>query len=235
MKLGVFLVLFGGRKLEDALDYVASKGLKAVEIGTGGHPGNAHCKPDELLSNPTALKNFKNAVESRGLTISALSCHGNPLHPQKDIAKGFHDDFVKTVELAEKLEVPVVNTFSGCPGDHEDAKYPNWPVAPWPNDFQEVLKWQWDNKVIPYWTEWGKFAADHNVKVGLELHGGFSVHTPATLLRLREAAGEVIGANSIQATCGGKVLIRCKRSTFWDVKARFITSMRKIQLLIQLT
>ncbi|WP_145045357.1 sugar phosphate isomerase/epimerase [Paenibacillus xylanexedens] len=195
MKLGVFMVLFGGRKLEDALDYVASKGLKAVEIGTGGHPGNAHCNPAELLGNDAALKNFKNAVESRGLMISALSCHGNPLHPQKDIAKGFHDDFVKTVELAEKLEVPVVNTFSGCPGDHEDAKYPNWPVAPWPNDFQEILKWQWENKVIPYWTEWGKFAADRNVKVGLELHGGFSVHTPATLLRLREAAGEVIGAN----------------------------------------
>lgn len=30
------MVLFGGRKLEDALDYVVSKGLKAVEIGTGG-------------------------------------------------------------------------------------------------------------------------------------------------------------------------------------------------------
>lgn len=195
MKLGVFMVLLSGRKLEDALDYVASKGLKAVEIGTGGFPGNAHCNPTELLENDTALKNFKNAVESRGLMISALSCHGNPLHPQKQIAKDFHDTYVKTVELAEKLEVPVVNTFSGCPGDHEDAKYPNWPVAPWPNDFQEILTWQWDNKVIPYWTEWGKYAADRGVKIGLELHGGFSVHTPATLLRLREAAGEVIGAN----------------------------------------
>ncbi|WP_422660664.1 sugar phosphate isomerase/epimerase family protein [Paenibacillus sp. EC2-1] len=195
MKLGVFMVLLSGRKLEDALDYVASKGLKAVEIGTGGFPGNAHCNPAELLENETALKNFKNAVESRGLIISALSCHGNPLHPQKQIAKEFHDTYVKTVELAEKLEVPVVNTFSGCPGDHEDAKYPNWPVAPWPNDFQEILTWQWDNKVIPYWTEWGKYAADRGVKIGLELHGGFSVHTPATLLRLREAAGEVIGAN----------------------------------------
>lgn len=195
MKLGVFMVLLSGRKLEDALDYVASKGLKAVEIGTGGFPGNAHCNPAELLENDTALKNFKNAVESRGLMISALSCHGNPLHPQKQIAKDFHDTYVKTVELAEKLEVPVVNTFSGCPGDHEDAKYPNWPVAPWPNDFQEILTWQWDNKVIPYWTEWGKYAADRGVKIGLELHGGFSVHTPATLLRLREAAGEVIGAN----------------------------------------
>ncbi|WP_225998974.1 sugar phosphate isomerase/epimerase family protein [Paenibacillus sp. BJ-4] len=195
MKLGVFMVLFGGRSLEEALDYVASQGLDAVEIGTGGNPGDKHCKPDELLGNETALKNFKKAVESRGLTISALSCHGNPLHPQKQLAQADHETFLKTVRLAEKLEVPVVNTFSGCPGDHEDAKYPNWPVAPWPNDFQEVLKWQWENKIIPYWSEAGKFAADHHVKIGLELHGGFSVHTPATLLRLREAVGEVIGAN----------------------------------------
>ncbi|CAM4270779.1 sugar phosphate isomerase/epimerase [Paenibacillus macerans] len=195
MKLGVFLVLFGGLPLEQALDKAAAQGLKAVEIGTGGHPGNAHCNPDVLLENKAAREEFKKAVESRGLIISALSCHGNPLHPQKAIAKEFHDVFVKTVQLAELLEVPVVNTFSGCPGDHEDAKYPNWPVAPWPNDFQEVLDWQWKNKVIPYWTEWGKFAADYHVKIGLELHGGFSVHTPATLLRLREAAGEVIGAN----------------------------------------
>ncbi|KHL93772.1 xylose isomerase [Paenibacillus sp. IHB B 3415] len=195
MKLGVFMVLFGGRKLEEALDYVASKGLKAVEIGTGGYPGNSHCDPKLLLENEAALKEFKHAVESRGLIISALSCHGNPLHPQKELAAKDHEDFVNTVKLAQKLGVKVVNTFSGCPGDHEGAKYPNWPVAPWPNDYQEILTWQWENKVIPYWSEQAAFATEHDVKIGLELHGGFSVHTPATLLRLREAAGEAIGAN----------------------------------------
>ncbi|GAA3411108.1 sugar phosphate isomerase/epimerase [Paenibacillus hodogayensis] len=195
MKLGVFTVLFAGRPLEEALDYIASKGLDAVEIGTGGYPGNSHCDPDTLLGDAGKLKAFKQAVESRGLTISALSCHGNPLHPQKQIAKEFHDAFVKTVDLAQRLEVPVVNTFSGCPGDHEDAKYPNWPVAPWPNDYQEILTWQWEQKVIPYWSEWGRYASERNVKIGLELHGGFSVHSPGTLLRLREAAGEAIGAN----------------------------------------
>lgn len=195
MKLGVFTVLFQQKPFEDMLDYVASKGLQAVEIGTGGYPGTAHCQPDELLQDSGKLKAFKQAVDSRGLIISALSCHSNPLHPQKDIAREAHETFVKTVQLAEKLEVPVVNTFSGCPGDHENAKYPNWPVAPWPNDFQDILKWQWEEKVIPYWQEAGKLAQSHGVKVGLELHGGFSVHTPATLLRLREAAGEVIGAN----------------------------------------
>lgn len=195
MKLGVFMVLFAQQSFEDALDYVKSKGLDAVEIGTGGYPGDAHCKPDELLNDDAKLKAFRQAVESRGLQISALSCHANPLHPQKDIAREADELIRKTIVLAERLEVPVVNTFSGCPGDHEDAKYPNWPVAPWPNDFQEVLAWQWEKKIIPYWTETGKFAVQHNVKIGLELHGGFSVHTPATLLRLREAAGDVIGAN----------------------------------------
>lgn len=189
------MVLFGGRKLEDALDYVVSKGLKAVEIGTGGYPGNSHCNPKELLENETALQEFKQQIESRGLIISALSCHGNPLHPQKELADKDHEVFVDTVKLAQKLGVKVVNTFSGCPGDHEGAKYPNWPVAPWPNDYQEILAWQWENKVIPYWTEQAAFATAHDVKIGLELHGGFSVHTPATLLRLREAAGEAIGAN----------------------------------------
>jgi sugar phosphate isomerase/epimerase len=195
MKLGVFTVLFGQKSLEDALDYIAASGLDAVEIGAGGYPGKAHCDPDVLLADTGKLKAFKHAVESRGLTISALSVHGNPLHPQKAIAKSFHDDMLKTIDLAQKLEVPVVNTFSGCPGDHEHAMYPNWPVAPWPNDFQDVLKWQWEQKIIPYWKETGSYASARQVKIGLELHGGFSVHTPATLLRLREAAGEVIGAN----------------------------------------
>ncbi|AZN38469.1 sugar phosphate isomerase/epimerase family protein [Paenibacillus albus] len=195
MKLGVFSVLFAQKSFEDALDYIASKGLDAIEIGTGGYPGNAHCDPEVLLADESKLKAFKDAVDARGLTISALSCHGNPLHPQKAIASEHDAAIRKTIELASKLGVPVVNTFSGCPGDHEDAKYPNWPVAPWPNDFQDILKWQWEEKVIPYWSEIAKLATESNVKIGLELHGGFSVHSPATLLRLREACGDAIGAN----------------------------------------
>jgi len=195
LKLGVFTVLFAQKPFEEALDYIAASGLGAVEIGAGGYPGKAHCNPEELLADAGKLKAFKQAVESRGLIISALSVHGNPLHPQKAIAKEFHDDLTKAIELAQRLEVPVVNTFSGCPGDHEDAKYPNWPVAPWPNDYQDILKWQWEEKLIPYWKEINSLATSRNVKIGLELHGGFSVHTPATMMRLREATGEAIGAN----------------------------------------
>ncbi len=177
------------------LDHVAAKGIEAVELGTGGYPGNAHCKLDELLGNNEKQQEFMNTITSRGLIVSALSCHGNPLHPQTKIAEEADITFTKTIKLASELGIPVVNTFSGCPGDHENAKYPNWPVAAWPNDYQEILTWQWEEKIIPYWKEKAAFAEAHNVKIGLELHGGFSVHTPATLLRLREACGPAIGAN----------------------------------------
>jgi len=195
LKLGVFTVLFSDRNFEDMLAYVSTKGIEAIELATGGFPGDAHCKLDELLEDEAKQKAFKQKIEDAGLMISALSCHNNPLHPQQQIAGPADELLIKTLQLASKLEVPVVNTFSGCPGDHENALYPNWPVAAWPNDFQEILKWQWQEKLIPYWKEKNQLAESLNVKIGLELHGGFSVHTPATMLRLREACGPAIGAN----------------------------------------
>lgn len=195
MKLGVFTVLFSDKTLDDMLDHVASKGIETVELGTGGYPGDAHCELNELLEDKQKQQEFMDKITSRGLSISALSCYSNPLHPQKQISEEAHILFRKTVELASILGIPVVNTFSGCPGDHEHAKYPNWPIAPWPNDYQEILNWQWNQKIIPYWKEQAAFVESLNVKIGLELHGGFSVHTPATLLRLRETCGPAIGAN----------------------------------------
>ena len=195
MKLGVFTVLFSDLSLDDMLDYVKDAGLHAVEIGTGGNPGHAHCNLDELLEDEDKRKEYLEKIHSRGLTISAFSCHDNPISPNRAHAEKAHETFVKTVKLAELMEVPVVNTFSGVPGSNEDSKYPNWPVTPWPTEYSDILKWQWEEKLIPYWKEAGQFAEDHGVKVGIELHAGFLVHTPYTMLKLREATNDAVGAN----------------------------------------
>ena len=135
-------------------------------------------------------------VKKYDLEISALSCHGNPVHPQKDIAGKFNHDFEKTVLLAEKLGIDRVITFSGCPGDHPGAKYPNWVTCPWPDDFLKILEYQWNEVLIPYWEKAVKFANDHGVtRIALEMHPGFCVYNPETLLKLRNAVGETIGAN----------------------------------------
>src|SRR5690625_1226615 len=195
MKLGVFTVLFGGKTFEEMLDYVKNSGLDAVEIGTGGNPGNDFCNLDELLHSEEKRKEYLEKVHARGLTISAFSCHDNPISPNKAEAKQAHETFVKTVKLASLMNVPVVNTFSGIPGADEHAKHPNWPTTPWPTVYSDILDWQWKEKLIPYWKEAGKIAEAHGIKVGIELHAGYLVHTPYTMLKLRESTSDAIGAN----------------------------------------
>ncbi|HEY7032259.1 MAG TPA: sugar phosphate isomerase/epimerase [Thermomicrobiales bacterium] len=195
MKVGIFAVLFAQRPFEEVLDYIKEAGCEAVEIGCGAYPGDAHCKPKELLADKQAQKRFKDAVTSRGIDISALSCHGNPLHPNKEIA-GAHDDlFRDTVRLAAQLGVGTVITFSGCPGDSDTAKYPNWVTCPWPTDFSDLLAWQWNEKVTPYWSEAGTFAKDNGVRVAIELHPGFVAYHTESFWRLREIGGDAIGVN----------------------------------------
>ena len=196
MKLSVFAVLLADRSLDEACKYLADSGVQAVEIGAGGFPGKAHCNPEELLRDESKIAEFKNTIEKHGLEIAALSTHGNAVHPDPAVAKQFHDDFVNTVLLAEKLGVKRVITFSGCPGGSPEDKTPNWVTCPWPDDFSEILKYQWDEVLIPYWKKTAAWAAEHGIeKIAFEMHPGFCVYNPETLMKLRNAVGPIIGAN----------------------------------------
>jgi sugar phosphate isomerase/epimerase len=196
MRLGLFTPVFGKLTTSDMLAKVKALGtVTAVELGTGGWPGGDHLDVDKLLESRTCAASYKKMLADAGLTISALSCHGNPLHPVPKTAHAYDDVFRKTVRLAGQLEVPVVVTFSGCPGDSDDAKYPNWVTCPWPPEYLEVLDWQWEKKTIPYWRDTARFAAEHGVKVALEAHPGFVVYNVDTMLRLRAAVGPNLGIN----------------------------------------
>jgi sugar phosphate isomerase/epimerase len=194
MRVGVFTALLAQLPLDKVLEKLKSLNISTVELGAGNYPGDPHCKLS-MLDKGNELKEFKKKLDDNGFTISALSCHGNPLHPNADVAKGYQETARRTVRLAEKLGVPVVIDFSGCPGDSDSAKFPNWVTCPWPPDFLDLLAWQWDKKVIPYWTKHGKFAADHGVKIAIEMHPGFVVYSPETMQRLRSIAGPSVGCN----------------------------------------
>jgi sugar phosphate isomerase/epimerase len=195
MKVGVFTVLYGQKPLKEALEHVKRAGVQAVEIGLGNYPGTAHGDAIELAKDPKKIAELGKAVEKAGLEISALSCHGNPLHPNKEIAERHHAYQRATIEVASQLGVQNVIVFSGCPGSHDGDKYPNWVTCAWPPDFLEVLEWQWKEKVIPYWRQEAEFARTKGVRWCLEMHPGFVVYNPETLLKLRQECGETIGAN----------------------------------------
>jgi sugar phosphate isomerase/epimerase len=195
MKIGVFTVLFSQRPFEEALDYVKAAGCEAVEVGVGGYPGAEHADAAALLEDDAARKRFQDAVTSRGLHFSALSCHGNPLHPRREIAEADDRDYRNAVQLAQKLEVPTVITFSGCPGGGPEAMEPNWVTCPWPPNFTESLEWQWNERARPYWSDAATYAKDHGVRVAIELHPGFLAYHTDSFHRLREIGGETLGVN----------------------------------------
>ena len=194
MRVGVFTPLLSSFSLDEVLARLASHQIQTVELGTGNYPGDAHCKL-AMLEDPASLREFKKKIDGEGFSISALSCHGNPLHPDAERAKHDREVSRTTILLAEKLGVPVVVDFSGCPGDSPHSIRPNWVTCPWPPEYLETLKWQWDEVAVPYWIEQAKFAADHGVKIAIEMHPGFLVYNPETMLKLRSLAGPAIGCN----------------------------------------
>ena len=197
MKLSVLANLYGNKKtLDETLKTLSDLGVHSVEMAAGGYPGKMLCNPAELLADEKKLEEFVATFKKYDVEICALACHGNPVHPNAEQAKKYDTYFRNAILLAEKLGIDTVIGFSGCPGDHDGAKYPNWVTCPWPEDYTEILEWQWEEKLIPYWKEMGAFALAHGVNhIALEMHPGFSVYNVETLLKLRAAVGDVIGVN----------------------------------------
>ncbi len=196
MKLSVMSPVLASMDLEAALKYLSELGVDSVELGAGGYPGKAHIDPKDYLDCPERVEWLKGLLKKYNIEISAIACHGNPVHPNRAVAERFHSEFVDAMRLAAMLGVETVVGFSGCPGDCAESKNPNWVTCSWPPEYMEILDWQWNEVVIPYWKRTAALAKEIGIKkIAFEMHPGFCVYNPATLLRLREAVGDIIGAN----------------------------------------
>ena len=194
MRVGVFTALLAQLSLDDVLKKLKSINVDTVELGTGNYPGDPHCKLS-MLDSKAELNEFKKKLADNGFSISALSCHGNPLHPDQGRAK--HDQEVSRKTIRSGRE-------TGRTGGHRFFRLPrrlrqiqvaqlgHLPLAAGLSGNPEVAV---GRKVAPYWTKQAKFAADHGVKVAIEMHPGFVSYSPETMLKLRSIAGPSIGCN----------------------------------------
>jgi sugar phosphate isomerase/epimerase len=193
MKLGVMGALFGQYSLDDALDHCRRLGLDAIELPAGAYPGDPW-KLSGIHKDKARLKELKGKLSARGLEVCGIAVHGNPVHPIAATAGKFHEIHRNGVMLAAEFDTVVIN-FSGCPAGCRGDKTPNFVTAPWPEEFSQAHKYQWEDVLIPYWSKENDFAAKQGVKIAFEAHPNMTVHNPEDVLRLRSAAGKNLGAN----------------------------------------
>lgn len=195
MQIGVFTALWGNLTFEDALAKAKKFGLTAVEIGTGGYPGDPHCPVAELLQSETKRDEWMGKIKDHGLTLSALSVHNNPIHPNQEIAAKADSLIKDTIKLAALLGVPTINGFSGLPSGAQGDSMPNWVTCAWPPHFLDILDYQWDEIGIPYWKKTHEILTEYDLSFGFEMHPGMLIYNVYSLLRMRDAVGERLGAN----------------------------------------
>ena len=197
MKLALCTDVLAGLAFPEMLDRVKQYGITGVEMTAGGWSPCPHVKTEELLASSAALAAFRGELEKRGMEIVALNCSGNPLAPgalgEKHTASSY-----RTGELAAKLGVKKIVMMSGLPGGGPDDKIPNWitSTVSWPDYMPGVIDYQWNEVAIPWWQAFTRHAAEHGIEqIALEEFPSQLVYNPSTLLRLREAVGDIIGMN----------------------------------------
>ncbi|MEM7461184.1 MAG: sugar phosphate isomerase/epimerase [Pseudomonadota bacterium] len=193
MKLGFVSDSLANMAFDEMLDIAATMGVSGIEINTGGWSTAPHFDLAKMKSSADARRSFLQSFESRQLEIISLNANGNPLHP----ADRKQDECLRdTIRLAGELGIDTVCAMSGLPAGSAQDKMPNWVVSSWPPETQDILRYQWEDVLLPYWHGISELAGRSGIKrIALELHGNQCVYNVPTLLGLREAIGPVIGAN----------------------------------------
>jgi len=194
MDVGVLTVPLGDEPLEDALSYLSGQGVGAVELACGGFPGDDHLDREAVLDDEDAQAALHDLLAEHDVYCSALATHNNPLHPDDERAAEADRELREAIRLAGQLGVDAVTCFSGLPGGHPEDRTPNWITAPWPTEHAEALDYQRE-VADAYWGDVNDLADEHGVDVAIEMHPNMLVYQPKSLVRLRRATGDRIGAN----------------------------------------
>lgn len=186
MKLGAYTAVLHDRPLPEALAILAGMGLESAEINSGGFLPAPHLPIADIRASADARAEYLGLFTAAGITLTALNCNGNPLHPDATVSGKHGQDVRDAIELAALLGVKRVVAMSGLPGTDPAATLPAWSVLPWDSSYLDARDYQWNEVAVPYWRDVQARAADADVRVCIEMHPHNVVYNPATMMRLAE-------------------------------------------------
>ncbi|WP_214366885.1 sugar phosphate isomerase/epimerase family protein [Pseudonocardia sp. H11422] len=184
MKLGAYTAVLHDKPVAEAVAILADLGLDSAEINSGGFLPAPHLPIADIRASQGAREDYLGLFASNGVTLTALNCNGNPLHPDPEVREKHGQDVRDAIEIGALLGVKRVVTMSGLPGTDAGARLPAWSVLPWDSAYLDARDYQWNEVAIPYWRDIQARAADSDVKVCIEMHPHNVVYNPATMERL---------------------------------------------------
>ena len=166
-----------------------------MELGTGNYPGDAHCKLS-MLENKSELNDFKSKLADNGFSISALSCHGNPLHPDQDARQARSGSQPEDHPAGRETGRPGGDRFQRLPrrfAERQMAQLGDLPLAARTiSKFSSGSGTKWSRPTGPSTASSPQTTASRSPSRCIP---GFVVYSPETMLRLRAIAGPSIGCN----------------------------------------
>ncbi|AXG81698.1 sugar phosphate isomerase/epimerase family protein [Streptomyces paludis] len=184
MKLGAYTAVLHDKSLDETLRVLRELGLDSAEINSGGFLPAPHLPIDAIRSGQDARDAYLARFAAAGITLTALNCNGNPLHPDPEVRAKHAQDVRDAIELAALLGVKRVVTMSGLPASDPGGRLPSWSVLPWDSAYLDALDYQWDEVAIPFWRDIQARAAAADVKVCIEMHPHNLVYNVGTMERL---------------------------------------------------
>ena len=193
MKLGFVSDSLARLSFEAALDVAADNGLQGVEVNTGGWSSAPHFDRAAMKSSAAARAASAAPSESRAGDHRAerqrQPAPSGLWRNAGGLPRGHHQNCRRPRRHDRLLHV-------GLPGGAPGEKTPNWIVSSWPPETQTIVKWQWEEVLLPYWAKLAELARASGVmRFAVELHGNQLVYNVPSLLRLRQAIGTMVGAN----------------------------------------
>jgi sugar phosphate isomerase/epimerase len=186
MKLGAYTAVLHDKPIAETLQVLGDLGLASAEVNSGGFLPAPHLPIADLRESKDAREEYLGQFDAAGITLTALNCNGNPLHPDPQVRDKHGQDIRDAIELGALLGVRRVVTMSGLPGSDAGGRLPSWTVLPWDSAYLDARDYQWNEVALPFWRDIQSRAADADVKVCIEMHPHNIVYNPATLLRLVE-------------------------------------------------
>ena len=153
MKLGAYTACLHDRSLPAALTILAELGLESAEINSGGFIPEPHLPIADVLASEQARQDYLGVFAEHGITLTALNCNGNPLHPHPEVRMKHASDLLRSLEVAALLGVRRVVTMSGTPAASAAGTNPAWNVLPWDSAYLDVRDYQWNEVAIPFWRK----------------------------------------------------------------------------------